>query len=82
MCSYNEYMNNILSLTLNHHTKYVYIYLSNEILHILNIKISPYPEEFDPKLNIVSIIIYESVKNVINKELKKKYIFSKRIIKC
>ena len=67
----SEYMNNILSFTLNHHTKYVYRYLSNEILHILNIKITPYPEELDPQLKTVSCIIYESVKNVINKELEK-----------
>ena len=67
----SHYRKNILSVTLNHHTKYIYRYLSNEILHILDINITPYPEKLDPQVNGESCIIYESVKNVINKEFQK-----------
>ena len=67
----SHYTKNILSTTLNHHTKYIYRYLSDEILHILDINITPYPEKLDPQLGCESCIIYESVKNVINKELQK-----------
>ena len=67
----SNYRKNILSVSLNHHSKYIYRYLSNEILHILDINIIPYPKNLDPQLNTVSCIIYESVKNVINRELQK-----------
>lgn len=67
----SHYKENILSVTFNHHTKYIYRYLSNEILNILGINITPYPEKLDPQINFESCIIYESVKNVINKEFQK-----------
>nr|QDY51795.1 hypothetical protein 1_180 [Mimiviridae sp. ChoanoV1] len=67
----DNYMKNILSVSLNHHTKYIYRYLSTEIFNIININITPYPEEIDPQVRCVSCIIYESVKNVINKNFEK-----------
>jgi hypothetical protein len=67
----NNYIKKILFVSLNHQTKYIFRYLSNRILNILNIDCLPYPEELDPQLKAESCIIYDSVKNVINKDLKK-----------
>ena len=66
-----NYMNNILFLSLNHPNKYVFRFLSNQILRILNININPYPEKLNPMVNGESCVIYESIKNTINKEFVK-----------
>ena len=73
----NNYKDNILCFSLNHHSKYVYIYLSNKILEILDINIQQYPENLDPQIIPVSCIIYDSVKNIINKNFEKN-IYSQR----
>ena len=70
----NNHMKNILFTSLNHETKYMYRYLSDQILDKLNIKITPYPEELEGQEKSESCILYKSVKNVINKNLiKNKY---------
>lgn len=70
----NNYMKNILFTSFNHLTKYTYRYLSDEILRVLHINITPYPEELQGQENSESCILYKSVKNVINKDLiKNKY---------
>ena len=67
----NNHMKNILFTTLNHQTKYIFMYLSDQILQKLNINITPYPEKLRGQENGESHILYKSVKNVINKNLIK-----------
>ena len=70
-------MKNILFTSLNHQTKYIYRYLSNSILRKLNINITPYPETLMGQENGESCILYNSVKNVINKDFKKDRFFQR-----
>lgn len=67
----NNYMKQILFHSLNHQSKFTYRHLSNEILRILQINITPYSENLDPQLRGESCIMYECVKNVINKDFEK-----------
>ena len=67
----NNYKKNILFHSLNHPSKFTYIYLSNEILKVLKINIKEYPINLDPQKNCESCILYNCVKKVINPKLIK-----------
>jgi hypothetical protein len=73
----SNYKKQILMHSLNHPSKYVYRFLANQILEIINIRRVVFPEELDPQKNLESCVIYKSVKNVINPKFNKQ-IFSQR----
>jgi hypothetical protein len=81
----NNYKENILFYSVNHPSKYLLSYLTDEILKYLNINIEDYSNDIDPFNNLI-IPIYNCLKNVLNfditqynnmindKELYNKYI--------
>lgn len=60
----NTYQNNLLFYSVNHPSKYLLSYLSDEILKFLNISSEIYPNDLDPFNNLI-IPVYNCLKNVL-----------------
>lgn len=67
----------LLFYSLNHFSKHIYRFLSDNILNILKIKKMDYPIDLDPQKNTENMILYKSVKDYINPKLEKN-LFSQR----
>jgi hypothetical protein len=61
----NNYQQKLLFYSVNHPSKYLLSYLSDEILKYLKIRSEDYPNNLDP-FNILIIPIYNCLKNVLN----------------
>ena len=75
----NNYNKQILAFTLNHFSRTIFIYITNNILNHLNIKIQEYPINLDPQKYFENCILYNSVKQIMNPKFSKEY-FSQREI--
>ncbi len=62
----NNYKDKLLFWSMNHPTKYLFRYITDCILDILNIIKLPYPEYIDPLKNNNTGIIYASLQGCVN----------------
>ena len=60
-----NYKNNLLFYSMNHPTKYLFKYICNKILTLLNIQLDEYPEDLDPLESLV-MPLYSCIKKNIN----------------
>lgn len=66
----NNYQEHLLFYSVNHPSKYLLSYLSDEILKYLNIDIEKYPDNLDPFNNLI-IPIYNCLNHIVKFDISK-----------
>jgi hypothetical protein len=61
----NNYKKNLLFYTINHPTKYLFYYISDTILSLLNISLFEYPENIDP-LKALILPVYKCLQKYVD----------------